>query len=107
MRLLDEVGFDVLLDDSRTGPEAAFAAVPAAAEFRHYADDDLRVIDMWSPPAAATDCSPANSGSHSGGAQVGGRAWTHDHERAPSSAAARRPLDRLAGLVRGRVGDAA
>jgi hypothetical protein len=47
LRLVDEAGFDLLLDDSRTGPAAAFAAVRPAPEFRRYADDDLRVIDMW------------------------------------------------------------
>jgi hypothetical protein len=47
LRLVDEAGFDLLLDDSRTGPVAAFAAVRPAPEFRRYADDDLRVIDMW------------------------------------------------------------
>ena len=47
LRLVDEAGFDLLLDDSRTGPDAAFAAVRLAPEFRRYADDDLRVIDMW------------------------------------------------------------
>ncbi len=47
LRLVDEAGFDLLLDDSRTGPDAAFAAVRLAPEFRRYAEDDLRVIDMW------------------------------------------------------------
>jgi hypothetical protein len=47
VRLVDEAGFDIMLDDSRTGPEAAFAAVRPAPEFRRYADEDLRVIDMW------------------------------------------------------------
>jgi hypothetical protein len=47
LRLVDEAGFELLLDDSRTGPDAAFAAVRPAPEFHHYADDDLRVIDMW------------------------------------------------------------
>jgi hypothetical protein len=47
LRLVDEAGFDLLLDDSRTGPDAAFSAVRLAPEFRRYAEDDLRVIDMW------------------------------------------------------------
>ncbi len=45
--MIDAAGFELLLDDSRTGPDAAFAAVRPAPEFRRYAEDDLRVIDMW------------------------------------------------------------
>jgi hypothetical protein len=47
LQMVDEAGFELLLDDSRAGPDAAFAAVRPAAEFHRYADDDLRVIDMW------------------------------------------------------------
>jgi hypothetical protein len=47
LRLIDEAGFELLLDESRAGSDAHFAAVRPAAEFRRYAEDDLRVIDMW------------------------------------------------------------
>jgi hypothetical protein len=47
LRLIDAAGFELLLDDSRTGSDAHFAAVRPAAEFRRYGEDDLRVIDMW------------------------------------------------------------
>jgi hypothetical protein len=47
LQLIDEAGFELLLDDSRRGSDAHFAAVRPSAEFRRYGEDDLRVIDMW------------------------------------------------------------
>ncbi len=47
LKLIDETGFELLLDDARAGSDAHFAAVRPAAEFRRYAEADLRVIDMW------------------------------------------------------------
>lgn len=47
LRLLDEAGYELLAEDSSSGPAAQFDAVRPAPEFRRYSDDDLRVVDMW------------------------------------------------------------
>lgn len=47
LRLVEEAGFEVLADESRPGPDADFAKVRPAPEFRGYAEDDLRIVDMW------------------------------------------------------------
>jgi hypothetical protein len=47
LELIAGAGFDIVADEVKRGPDAAFDRTPIAEPFRRYAADDLRIVDMW------------------------------------------------------------